>query len=507
MRLLNSRKLALFGVLFLLTALLGVGWLLGTIDPKDGSREPIVDRPYTSGGNDERDSTAEVVKAGIRNLEQDDPLFTPERVILNVRCQMRTGEGAARDVAVLTFLDENSTEYAVLGGTGALARGRLEFRANHARIGLRADGSMVYGFGDLRLNSRVFRKENTDEPVRIYHNDLVVYETNKAWDFGVADDGTSFFVHEPAPGGASRLVVRDLDRNTQVEYDLDTRLTPVSDFSVGHTLGYSNDGSEVVFMSAQDDSSGMGIYYFYPVKDTTKPRRITVESGWGALLTSSENGYFVDSPDELEPHEFGDVWQVTRRRIDVSNGETEDLWSRRLHIHNHSGRLSISQNGEWLGLSGYDYTVLDTETGETVFSYPSAGDPEAKLARLRPVLPEGATIDDMGRQGSIGFRGNTLVVYRRHGDTEACSKKPGEPYDPIRRRECIKELRLLGKYREFFDVYEMDSIELDSSPSYAVEVYSESGCMPANGRWRGLLERGGELVYRSERSLGGSVLP
>ncbi len=333
MRLLKSRRLALFGALVLLTALLGIGWLLLTSDLEDGSREPIVDAPDTSEGIEDRDTTAPALEeTGSRNLVEDAPLFTPERVILNVGCRMRMGEGAAKEVAVLTFLDENGTEFAVLGDTGALARGRIDFRANHARIGLRADGSIVYGFGDLRLNSKVFREESTDEPVRIFHNDHVVYETNKAWDFGVADDGTSFFVHEPAPGGASRLVVRDLDRNTQVEYDLDTRLTPVSDYSVGHTLGYSNDGSEVVFMSAQEDSSGMGVYYFYPVEDTAKPRRITVEAGWAALLTSSENGYFVDSPDDLEPHEFGDVWQVTRRRIDVSNGETEDLWSRRLRI-------------------------------------------------------------------------------------------------------------------------------------------------------------------------------
>ena len=505
---LKSRKFLLYGALVVSVVLVGIGWWLFTNDGEDKSGVPIVANTFTSSANVDESTTAIVEEESqTRNLEEDSPLFTPERVILNVECRMRTGRGDAKDVALLRFYDENGTEFTVLDDTGTLARGRTDFRGHQTRIGLRADGSVVFGLGDLRRNSGVFREPDTDEPVKIYHNDLVIYETSKAWDFGVADDGTSFFVHEPAPGGASRLVVRDLDRDTQVEYDLGTRLTPVSDYFSGHSVDYSDDGSEVAFMSAQEDSNGMGVYYFYPVRDTNKPRRITVEGGWAALLTSSENGYFVDSPDEVEPHEFGDVWQVTRRRIDASNDEVVDLWSKRLHIRNHGGAMSISQNGKWLGLSGYEYKVLDTETGETVFSYPSAGDPEAKLARLLPVLPEGATVDDMGREGSMRFSGNTLRVYRTYGDTEACSREPGEPWDPVRYRECIKEQRLLGRYQEFYDIYEMESIELDSSPSYTVEVYSESDCGPANGRWRGLLDLDGELVYRSEQPPNSSVLP
>ena len=494
----------LYGALGLLIVLLGIGWWLSTDDGEEKSGVPIVASTHTGIGNSDRDTTAELVEeTQTRNQEEETPLFTPERAILNAECRMRTGRGDAKDVAVLTFFDENGTEFTVLGDTGALARGRTDFRGHKTRIGHRADGSVVFGLGDLRLNSGVFRESDTDEPVKIYHNDLVIYETRKAWDFGVADDGSSFFVHEPAPGGASRLVVRDLDRDTQVEYDLGTRLTHF----MGYDVGYSSDSSEVIFVSAQEDSRGMGVYYFYPVEDTNKPRRITVEGGTAALLTSSENIYFVHSPDDVEPHEVGNVWQVTRRRIDASNDEAVDLWSKRLHIPNHGGAMSISQNGKWLGLSGYEYKVLDTETGETVFSYPSAGDPEAKLERLLPVLPEGATVDDMGRERSVRFSGDTLVVYRTYGDTEACSKKPGEPWDPVRYRECIKEQRLLGRYQEFYDIYEMDSIQLDSSPSYTVEVFSESDCGPANGRWRGLLDLEGELVYRSEQSPNSSVLP
>ena len=104
--------------------------------------------------------------------------------------------------------------------SGELTRGGLDFRPNHLRIGCRSDCSAVYGFGDLRLNSKVFRLWDSAEPVRIYHEDLVIHESDKAWDFGVLHDGSSFLVHEPSSGGTSRLTVRNLDRGTQVEHEL-----------------------------------------------------------------------------------------------------------------------------------------------------------------------------------------------------------------------------------------------------------------------------------------------
>ena len=198
----NSKKLVLVGALVLLAALLGIGWWLVTNDREDQPVVPIGASTLTSTASDDAStSTAPAEETQSWNPEEDFPLFTPERVILNVECRMRTGRGDAKDVAVLTFFDENGTEFTVLGESGALARGRTDFRGHKIRVGHRADGSVVFGLGDLRRNSGVFRDPDTDEPVRIYHNDLVIYETSKAWDFGVADDGTSFFVHEPAPVG------------------------------------------------------------------------------------------------------------------------------------------------------------------------------------------------------------------------------------------------------------------------------------------------------------------
>ena len=425
-------------------------------------------------------------------------VLTPEKTILNVDCRMLSGMGPAEDVAVVTILSEESAEFAVLDENGTLTSGRLDFRPHHFRIGRRPDGSVLVGFANLRLNSGVFRPPDSDEPLRIYHGDHVVYETRKASDFDIASDGSSFFVLEPSPGGASRIVIRNMDDDTQKETELGTRFSPTSDFSPGnHMPVYSLDSSEIMFTPAHVDAMGVGTYWIYPVGEG-RTRRVTVQDSWGAWLTSSENGYFVDRPDELAPEERGDVWQVTRKRIDPSKGETEELWSSRVYVKNHDGELSLSQNGRWLGVDGWNYKVLDTRTGETVFDFPRAPHRQAVLARIAPALPDGATLADVGRIGHIWFSGNSLVSFRRVGDLRSCSTKEGEKYDNRKWRQCIRDLRLQGRYRTFFDVFEMDNIELDGPPTYITEVFEESNCMPANSPRRGLIDLDGQLAFRPQ---------
>lgn len=428
-------------------------------------------------------------------------VLTPDQTILNVDCRMLVGKGPAEDVAVVTLLSEEGAEFAVVGENGTLASGRLDFRPHHFRIGRRPDGLVLVGFANLRLNSGVFRPPDSDEPLRIYHGDHVVYETNKASDFDIALDGSSFFVLEPSPGGASRLVIRNMNDGTQKEIELGTRFSSSNAFSPGeHMAVYSADSSEIMFTPAHADSMGRGTYWIYPI-GAGPTRRVTVQDSRAALLTSSVNGYFVDLPEELAPEEKGDVWQVSRRRLDPSRGESEVLWSSKVYVKHHHGLLSISQNGRWLGVDGWNYKVLDTSSGETVFDFPESPDREAVLARLAPAMPDGTTLADVGRIGSIDFNGNSLVSYRMVGDDSPCDTKRGEKYDAKKWRECIRDLRLQGTYRTFFDVFDMSNIEIDSPPAYITEVFQESNCMPANSPRRGLVDVDGQLAFRPQEDL------
>lgn len=484
----------------LLVAFVIVLWLL----LNDAESEPVR-------STDEQAGSSAKIETGTENTvaisaaedeepgdEEVDSVLTPEETILNVNCRMLSGKGSAEDVAVVTLLSDESARFAVLDANGTLFGDMLPFRPHHFRIGRRPDGSVLVGFANLRLNSGKFRPPESDEPVRIYHDGHIVYETKKAKDFDIAHDGSSYFVWEPSPGRATRLIVRNMEDGTQKDIELGTGFSSYNAFSPGsHSPGYSHDSLEIMLTPAHEEAMGRGVYWFYPV-GLGPLRTFSIEGVWGAVLTSSENGYLIDQPNEFTWGETGDGWKISRRKIDPSTGNSEALWSRTLKDDHLSSFIRLSQNGKWMGVSGREFTVFDTETGEIVFTYPEVAYRATLFDRLKPVLPENATIADVGDFRGIYFVNNALVTHRSRGNTDPCNTKPGEQYDNTKWRECVKELRMQGRYRTYYDVFELDNIELDSSPSYRTEVYRESNCMPTQTDWRGLLNLDGELAYRPQ---------
>lgn len=431
--------------------------------------------------------------------ESFDP-FTPEYTIHNLDCQMFTGEGAASDVAIVTHQTAEGIVFAVIGEAGELARGELDFRPNHVRIGRRGDGSVVYGFGDLRTHARGLRPEDSPAPVRFYHDEFVIYESSKTLDFDVARDGSSFVVHELLTSDETRLVVRNLTQGTQMEHELNTKLTHKGRYS----MGYTTDGTEVVFSPA--NTSGQGVYWFYSLYGE-RMRRMTVEGFWSALVTSSENGYFVERVYEADSDASKEVWEVSRRRIPHTIGQQEELWNVSLSIEDLGRRLSVSENGKWLGLFASDYTVLDTETGETIFDFPYRRNPEMQLARLAPILPADATVTDIGKHSSMNFKGNHLIGFRVWGDSSSCHSELDDHYFNPKKRECIWDLRMRGVYKYFYDIYDMNTVNQDGSPAYTAEVFPESDCVRASARWKGLVDVDGELAFQPVPPIEAVVMP
>ena len=420
----------------------------------------------------------------------------PREVLGNLECTMMAGRGAASGSAVVVLATASGARFSVVDGAGGLVADVLPFRPHHFRLGRQKDGTSVVGLGDLRLNSKQSRPVDSPEPVRVYVGKQVVYDSDKAWDFIVAQNGSSFAVHEPLAGGSSRLVVHDLELGKERYFDLGTRMTPVNAYERDHMIDYTLDATEVMFLPAHGDAMGMGTYWFYPV-DEGRVQRITVEHGRSALLISSQEGYFADQPEDLHPDEYLRVWQVTRRRLDAADDTTDVVWSRRLDLNRFGGRMSLSDNGQWLGVHGRDFHVLDAESGDTVFRYPRVDYPAQHLPRLISVVGEDASASDVGRLSNITFRGDRMMFFRQFGQLN-CSTLPGEEYDDLRYRKCVRHHRKTGRYRTVFDVYDMTTITLDAQPTYRAEVYRETNCMEGNMPFRGLQSVGGELTYLSD---------
>ena len=447
------------------------------------------------------DASADVVEAPLPpppppmpEVPHDAAALPPAEVLGNLECRMVTGRRAASDLAAVILPHEAGARFSVVDGNGAVVGGTLPFMPNHYRIGRQEDGTPLIGLGALRLNSLTSRPVDSPEPLRIYLGEHVVYETDKAWGFLVAHDASSYVVHEPLGNDASRLVVRNLERGTEQHFDLGTRMTPTNAYEGGPSLSYALDNTEIKLYLSQSDAQGNGTYWFYPVSGGPA-RLIEVEGHNGAVLVSSREGYFAGHREDMKPGESRNVWQIAKRRFDVATGTPKDVWSRRLNLGKYfDGTLFVSGNGKWLGVDGWDFQALNTENGDTVFRYPTVGHREQQLARLVDVVGADASAYDLGSLGGISFKGDSMMFYRTFGLRD-CFTPPGEKYDDIRYRKCLREQRENGSFKAVYDIYDMNTITLDAPASFRSEIYLETSCMPGGAHLGGLQDDNGTLTY------------
>ena len=414
--------------------------------------------------------------------------LTPVEVIDNPDCRMRIGSGSASGLAVVVVPSENGAEFSVLDETGALYTGTMPFVPNHYKLGKRSDGSVVAGFGDLRLNSHVFREEDSPEPLRIYLGDQILYEHNKIWEFGIADDGTSYWVIEPLDGRNSRLVIRNLDEGTESHHDLGDKFAP-DGYYVPFGASYTENNDELHLWPSDIDypERGEGVHYFFPTKSGNKERRIRIrETGPfdKTILVSSREGFFFSTRD-------GDVptYEVSKRRFDWTTGEVVTVWTREGPSGVATSDMQPTRDGAWLLFETYpaplhvrarpirdnDWTlyVLDASTGEEAFVFPKV-DKKAQLMRLANVLAHGATEEDMGSFGQAFIADGQLVIRRRF-------QTDGQP----------------DHSRGAYDVFNMNTIEPYGQPDFRVPANRWSGNPCASESFPGRLRarEDGRLAY------------
>ncbi len=436
-------------------------------------------------------------------VQEPSEAWEPREVISSKDCSVTFGRGSAPNVAVVTVPTEDGAEFAVVDGAGTLFSDVLPFVPNHRRIGRSADGAMLVGFADLRLNSREFRAANTPEPVRIYIDGQVAYETDKAWNFGVAPDGSSFYLHEPIGGGASRLFIRNLDTREEAHFDLDLKYTPSNDYESGFGASYTTDAAEVVFFDAHPNEFGLGLHRFYSATgdvrelevgqaeglyaqaDGSAPR-IQVERSY-AVLASSSRGYFAKRGERTDSDYR--LWQLAGRDFQYEPSDVQVRWTRELPLRGFGGRMSLSDDSRWLILHAWNFQVLDAATGDTVFEYLTAGDKAAELSRLASVMAADARLYDVGGVVNERIVDGALVFHRQIGSTAPCTSRSAQDH-----KECVARLRRRGVYRSVLDVFHMDSIELHSQPDSRFEFDYDAPCKRVESGSRQLQVRGDKLV-------------
>ena len=311
----------------------------------------------------------------------------------------------------------------------------------------------------------VYRPEKTPEPVRIFRDDQLLYEADKVWNFGLAPDGSAFFVVEPTAGSTSRLVIRNLDMEAEHHHDLGYEYTPVFD-ELPFSVQFTSNSNEV--MMAPSFMSGGKSHFFFPATGES-PRKVSLEGGGYVAFESMHRAYYAFSQGEDQP------WLIQKKAFHWTaphtGPKTTDIWTREVDLEHFYGGMTLSDNAAWLILNAWVIKILDAQTGATVFAWPDARRyDEEQLARLSTVLPPDATTADIGGVGSVEIIDGQLLLFRRLHNGP-------------------------GRSAYYFDVFDMAGIRPDSKPNFRVSVARNNRCLAGDFAFRGLQVVNDELTY------------
>lgn len=462
-----------------MAALVGL-WLL--VDPSNGTTP-----------NDRRDTTGAATPAAGGDTGTAPTDAAPEaevpgppsadEVVADPKCRMVVGQRSASDVALVVLPLGDGAWYALVDGDGIEFEGTLPFVPERPVLGRRADGTVLAGFG-------------FDDSLRIVHDGHVIYELDNVWDFDIANNGSSFYVVEPLAGGASRLIVRNLDLRQEHHFDLGTTIAR-TDRGLSASVSYSVDFAEV---GVKPSLLRAGTNRFYPLTGGD-PREVVVEHPDGmaprvvSVFESSEVAYHAYIRLDAERAERGlpgQEWMVVKvqRTFDRGSESRTVVWAHDLLA---IGPLTLqqSEDGNLLLLAGpVSAFVLGAADGRRVFSHPRYR-PIASVDGKRFVYPP-RNRDNRLQLMSSRFVGNRLFFYKW---TEG---KPGEVVVEGVDLQ-LDGSRLNGLHMVHREVERMpDESELDFAMRTLLDPRNPIPCTEHAILDRRLEVRDGRLTYRRD---------
>ena len=417
-------------------------------------------------------------------------------------CRFREGRGPASDTVLFILQGEDDGRFLVRDRDGTLFGDDLPFVPEIYAVGKRSGGGVLAVLGDMRVHDRESQAPRRHGHARVYLDGQIIYEHEQLWNFGVASDGSSFYVVEPLAGDTSRLVLRNLDTGEEHHFDLGRRMSYFDNHGRPYGVHYSSSMSEVVFAPDQEiQDSPRGTYWFY-ADDGNGPRVVNILSvdlpprsddslsnvdrrqirdepilHGGVLRAHADRVHFVSS--ELAYHlvdyrRDGSEMFGVRKSAYGGYGEDggpqrSDIWSWKMRGSYPHG-LVVSDNGAWVAVEDrHRVWALDADTGELVFAFPTTRDLSttlprnpnkdpairrshlydayrmAALERLRNVLGPDAMVGHVGgRSGYLRLRGNWLMMSRHLG----------------------QGLRT----RYYYDVFDLSGAGVDGPPLFRIPV-------------------------------------
>lgn len=171
------------------------------------------------------------------------------------------------------------------------------YPTTHTYFNKREDGTLLSLFSDLRLNSTMERAKDTNEPVRVYLDEDMIFSSPKALDVGMASNGSSFYVIQPTDDNTTELFIHNLDLDLTFKYD------------ISHLYGYTNTHpfftsrftltNDAIWFIPAEETMENQTHHLFPTNGSA-PQSINVNFGWdkspvfytldkAVILTSNTN--------------------------------------------------------------------------------------------------------------------------------------------------------------------------------------------------------------------------
>ena len=440
----------------------------GRVDP---AAHATTDEVHVAGAPSEK-PVREVRSVDSREAASSTAALSDHGMIDDPDCRFRAGEGPASGTVLFVLQGADAGRFQVRDRDRTLFGDDLPFVPRIYAIGKRSHGGVLVVLGDMRVHDRESQAPQLHGHARVYLDGEIIYEHERLWNFGVASDGSSFYVVEPLAGETSRLVLHNLDAREEHHFDLGRQMTYFDNHGRPYGVHYSSSMTEVVLAPDQEiGDSPRGTYWFYAA-DGSGPRVVRILSvdlpprsddalgnvdprqvhdepilHGGELRAHQDRVHFVSSEVayHLVDHSRDSGMFEVRKSMYLGYGEDggpqrSDIWSWQMRGSYPHG-LVVSDNGSWVAVEDrHRIWALDADTGELVFAFPttrdlsttlphdSNNDPVvrrshlydaysmATLERLRNVLGPDAMVGHVGgRSGYLRLRGDRLMMSRHLG--------------------------------------------------------------------------------------------
>ncbi len=284
------------------------------------------------------------------------PAHTVTDFIGEAGCRMLIRSPRAQSMVLMSVPTSTGSRFVLLDDERIVAEGQLPFIPRRMSLGFPEFASPLIAFSVPSVDTEVRHQ------LRVFRGSGEIFSAESVWDYGLAKDGSSYFVVEPVSVDSTRLRLRNFKQGSEKHFDLDQMYAADSEGQPPYHAAYSHGETEIQFTPSAQDLNRR--YAFFPVGSGER-RRVMVElqSKNSQVLFASSNMLYMATITQDRMYA-----EIIKYSAPVgAPWKLAEEWTTRLQASAYTGRLSLAEQGELLVVHGdAEPSILRTSNGELI---------------------------------------------------------------------------------------------------------------------------------------------